>query len=94
MKAIRSWLPTSHTKSFFLAAGSLRPGMSIEVVRERMEPFLELGVEHHWRPDEVQWYPAPGPGGLVFLSSVEGGQVCEVCFDSSGVTRVIADYVD
>jgi hypothetical protein len=88
------WIPTSHTKSFFLTAWSLDPGMSVESVRARMEPFLEVGVEYDWPPDEAWAYPAAGPGTLVFLSSVEGGQVCQVFYDSRGVTGVEADYVD
>ena len=87
-------LPTGEAKRFFLTAEGLERGLSADEVRARMEPFLEIGREHHWSADEALVYPAPGPEVLVFLSSRRTGQVCQVFLGPHGLTRVELEYID
>ncbi|HEX6884009.1 MAG TPA: hypothetical protein VF530_11555 [Planctomycetota bacterium] len=88
------FVPTGESKRFALTIATLERGMTPDEVRARMEPFLEIGREHHWSADEAWAYPAPGPEVLVFLSSRASGQVCQVFLGSEGVTRVEWEYVD
>ncbi len=87
-------LPTGFTKGFFLTAAKIEPGMTATEVRAHMEPYLEIGREYDWPAEEAWAWPAAGPVRLVFLSSVESGQVCEVFLDGDNVARVVAEYVD
>jgi hypothetical protein len=89
------WIPTSEDKAFFLAAESLERGMSVEAVRARMKPFLELGVDYTPPPGMADDYPGVGQEVHVFLTlSGPGDQYCEVFFGPDGLTRVSADYTD
>ncbi|MEQ1893553.1 MAG: hypothetical protein ABL998_13500 [Planctomycetota bacterium] len=88
------YMSTGLTKGFFLAAGGIESGMTAAEVRARMDPYLEVPREYDWPVEEAWAWPAPGPDLLVFLSSLESGQTCEVFLDGDRVTRVVAEYVD
>lgn len=88
------FLPTGATKGFFLAAERIERGMTATEVRARMDAYLEIPSEYDWPADEVWAWPAARHGVLVFLSSLESGQVCEVFMDEGRVTRVVAEYAD
>ena len=58
-------------KSFYVDAHRLRPGMTVERVREIMDPHVELGVDYVHTADEW-WFPeAPSRDTLIFLHSPE-----------------------